>query len=222
MQTRELDLHESLARLFTAFPVPGNREHLHEQRRRQYHLYHERLAELPIDLVDKAILEFIDKGVFLPRISSLRARVREFIRHHAPALAAPASAPRAECVQAVGDALRAKAEPANRITGSCQRIRRIADERQPCGRPYEYTQAQARWLQHVGEKLLCHGCAGDYLARQGQLRRDESIWAENTLARLSQTNRPTQDDVDRLRRYGYGQRLQERLIAIGAYSQRRY
>lgn len=226
MQTHELS--KSLDKLFAAFPLHYHSDEVVEQRKQQYRLYHERLCQLPDDLVESTVLELIDTATHMPRIGTIRARVEARIKHR---VVLAGAAPRVDQKRAREVRPLAETSPIDEklstrkqtppVTGPCPRIRDVDGVRKPCGRPYEYTAGQARWLQSQGEKLLCTRCAGEYLAHQGELRRREAAWAERLLASLSINHRPTPDQVKRLRMYGYDQQLHERLVAIGAYSSRR-
>lgn len=222
---RTHDLRESLDKLFAAFPLHYHSEEALEQRKQQYRLYHDRLCQLPGDLIESTVLELIDTATHMPRIGTIRARVEARIKRRISRASAapPADHERTREVHSLAETppIGEKHKQTAPVIGPCPRIRDVDGIRQPCGRPYEYTASQARWLQSQGEKLLCTRCAGEYLAHQGELRRREAIWAENLLARLSTDRRPSPEEVKRLRMYGYSQQLHERLVAIGAHSSRR-
>ena len=229
MHAHSAAFHTALNKLFNAFPLHYYSDEANAQRKQQYRLYLERLGSLPTDLVERSVLELIDTATYMPRIGTIRARVQAHIQRRISreTIAEPEhTAERANAVRALADippVLQSRPEQPTlnaSVTGACTQIRDVDGERDPCGQPYEYTASQARWLRSQGEHLLCTRCAGEYLDRQGELRRQEAVWASKLLAELSPQRRPSTDEVKRLRMYGFGRHLRERLIAIGVYSTR--
>lgn len=225
------DLSHSLDKLFTAFPLHYHSDEARAQRKHQYQLYHERLRGLPRDLVERTVLELIDTATHMPRIGTIRARVQARIKHRVN-LAAPSTPrldderscraqPLAETRPVAEQSSTKRSQPPASATGPCPGLRGANDADASCRGTYEYTEDQVRWLRGQGERLLCTRCAGKYLARQEQLRRQEAAWAEALLSELSYDCRPSPEEVQRLRSYGFGQQLHECLVAIGAYSNRR-
>ena len=232
MHAHSAELHTALNKLFTAFPLHYYSDEANAQRKQQYRLYLERLSPLPTDLVERSVLELIDTATYMPRIGTIHARVQVHIQRRISRETTDEPEPehtanRANAVRVLADippVLQSRPEQPTLntlVTGACTQICDVDGERDPCGRPYEYTASQARWLRSHGEHLLCTRCAGDYLDRQGELRRQEAVWASKLLAELSPQRRPSADEVKRLRMYGFNHHLRERLIAIGVYSTRR-
>ena len=88
MADHEPDLRSALTKLFTAFPLHSQTAATRTERKHQYALYHDRLRELPVDLVERAVLELIDTASFMPRIGTIRGRVQARIKNLA-SLASP-------------------------------------------------------------------------------------------------------------------------------------
>ena len=206
------DLRLALRKLFTAFPPYKQTD---EARKEQYQLYYDRLRALPADLVERTVLELIDTASFLPKIGTIRTRVKAYMKQRVSTRPAEPLVAHSDCVPPP-----VAGEQAPPVTGPCPRIRDVDGGRDPCGQPYRYAAALARWLRGQGEQLLCTGCAGEYLAEQRQTRSQEAIWAESALARLSPQYPPSADEVQRLRDAGFGRRLNELLSDIVADSRR--
>ncbi len=220
------ELRDALSRLFTAFPLRSANEDERRERKQQYQLYYERLADLPVDVVYTIVIELIDTMRFLPRIGTIRARVHLRVRGRvatAPKLERDTvvDQERAQVAKTIGEVIREESSQSQLVRGKCWRSRTIDGVAQPCGRPFEYTHLQAGWLQVSGEQLQCHECAGEYLKRQGQRIRQQEVWSAELLRQLGPSRPPTPNEIKRLHAYGFGAQLQTRLAAIGAYERRR-
>ena len=84
------------------------------------------------------------------------------------------------------------------------------------GEEFSATRGYIRTLQQLGSPVLCAVHAGEHLSRVGVRAQEDQAWASPILVSITRDGRrPTQDQVDRLHRIGFGPDLNSRLAKVG-------